>query len=470
MSALPQYTVNDVAAHKDRDNLWVIIHGKVYDVTKYVRDHPGGQDVLLEVAGTDATAAYEDAGHSEDANEVLEGYLVGIASDAQKSTRANAVRLIQPKLEAAKPIKTSESVTHTVSVTAGSIAVALSLYLGSRNYQNIYQALTIIPKQLSHGILDVRIQQGSFSGVSFSSGFLVASIFCASIGSTIGVKLSKMVQIKSGFEQYPSHKKIRKVTKPNPHLARGFLEPKEYKSLPLVKKDQLSPNVYRFVFQLPSPRDVIGIPIGQHVAIKAMVNGAAVSRSYTPTSNNIDRGRLELVIKCYPDGLLTGQYLANLKLGDRVEFRGPKGAMRYHKGLCKKIGMIAGGTGITPMYQLIRAICEDETDTTEVSLIYANRSEGDILLRDELERFARNYSKYFKLWYMLDHPPQKWDYGKGFVTAGVMAAKLPSPSKDTKVMLCGPPGMVNASKKALVGMGFEAPGAVPKMTDQIFCF
>jgi cytochrome-b5 reductase len=132
--------------------------------------------------------------------------------------------------------------------------------------------------------------------------------------------------------------------------------------------------------------------------------------------------------------------------------------------------MIAGGTGITPMYQLIRAICEDDTDTTEISLIYANRSEEDILLREKLERFAQNYPKNLKIWYMLDIPPQKWKYGKGYVTPEVMADKLPGPSPDTKMMLCGPPGMVNAIKKALESLGFQAAGSVTKMTDQTLCF
>jgi cytochrome-b5 reductase len=255
----------------------------------------------------------------------------------------------------------------------------------------------------------------------------------------------------------------------NPHELKGFLEPKDFKELPLIAKTQLSPSVYRFTFQLPGPRDAIGLPIGQHVAIKATINGQSVSRSYTPTSNNLDPGVLELVIKCYPDGLLTGKYLANLNVGDKVLFRGPKGAMKYRRGLCQRIGMIAGGTGITPMYQLIRAICEDERDTTEISLIYANRSEEEILLREELEAFARKY-KNLKIWYMLDQPPQKWVYGKGYVTAQVMSERLPMPAADTKIMLCGPPGMINASKKALASLGFEAPGAVTKMTDQIFCF
>lgn len=65
--------------------------------------------------------------------------------------------------------------------------------------------------------------------------------------------------------------KSHKIANPDPHLVKGFLEPKEFKGLPLTKKEQLSPNVYRFVFQLPNPKDVIGLPIGQHVAIKAKI-------------------------------------------------------------------------------------------------------------------------------------------------------------------------------------------------------
>ncbi|RAL05302.1 cytochrome b5 reductase family protein [Aspergillus ibericus CBS 121593] len=278
-----------------------------------------------------------------------------------------------------------------------------------------------------------------------------------------------MTQIQSGFTQYPPHVKRRKVIRCNPHLVKGFLDPKEYKSLPLIRKDTLSPNVFKFVFQLPSPQDVVGLPIGQHVAIKANVNGTTVSRSYTPTSNNLDKGVLELVIKCYPDGMLTGQHLANLNPGDTIQLRGPKGAMKYTKGLCKKIGMIAGGTGITPMYQLIRAICEDDTDLTEISLIYANRTEEDILLRRELDAFAQRHPQ-LRIWYMLDSPAHDWPFGKGYVTSDIMRDKLPGPSFDTKIMLCGPPGMVNASKKALASMGFQAPGAVAKMSDQVFCF
>ncbi|OGE48660.1 hypothetical protein PENARI_c027G09376 [Penicillium arizonense] len=469
MSSLKEFNVSEVAAHNSKTDLFVIIHGKVYDITNYVRDHPGGADVLIDVAGGDATAAYEDVGHSEDANEILETYLVGTVKDAQQFVQPKTVRVIQQRSSSTDTSKKTSPTAKAVTAISATLTATAVIYISSKHRQALGDLVTNYTTA-SWRITNTHVPYLSFLRGGFSSGFAAATLACTAVGGIIGSKLSSFTKIDSGFTKYRPHIKASSVKKQNPHLTKGFLEPKNYKKLPLVKKDQLSSNVFRFVFQLPSSRDVIGLPIGQHVAIKAMVNGAAVSRSYTPTSNNLDLGRLELVIKCYPDGLLTGQYLAALEVGDKVEFRGPKGGMKYHNGLCKKIGMIAGGTGITPMYQLIRAICEDDRDTTEISLIYANRSEEDILLRRELETFARAYPKNFKLWYMLDHPSKDWAYGKGYVTPEVMAAKLPASAPDTKIMLCGPPGMVNASKKSLVAAGFEAPGAVAKMSDQIFCF
>lgn len=430
--------------------------------------------MLIDVAGGDATAAYEDVGHSEDANEILETYFVGTVKDAKQFVQPKTVRVIQQSSSSTDTPRKTSSATKAVAVIAATLATTLTatavIYISTKNHRALGDVIANYSPASWRIITNTHVPYSSFLRGGFSSGFASATLACAAVGGAIGSKLSTFTKIDSGFTKYRPHIKASTTKKQNPHLTKGFLEPKNYKKLPLVKKDQLSSNVFRFVFQLPSSRGVIGLPIGQHVAIKAIVNGAAVSRSYTPTSNNLDLGRLELVIKCYPDGLLTGQYLAGLEVGDQVEFRGPKGGMKYYNGLCKKIGMIAGGTGITPMYQLIRAICEDDRDTTEISLIYANRSEEDILLRHELETFARAYPKNFKLWYMLDHPSEGWTYGKGYVTAEVMAARLPGASPDTKVMLCGPPGMVNASKKSLVAAGFQAPGAVAKMSDQIFCF
>jgi len=106
----------------------------------------------------------------------------------------------------------------------------------------------------------------------------------------------------------------------NPHLVKASLNAKEFKGLKVARIDRLSSNVCRYVFALPGSRDVVGLPIGQYVGIKATVDGKVVQRIYTPTSNNLELEILELIIKVYPDGQLTGKYFANLRVNNEVQF------------------------------------------------------------------------------------------------------------------------------------------------------
>lgn len=71
------YRTEEVKAHKDSKSTWLIIHDKVYDVTKFLDEHPGGEEVLLEQSGGDATEAFEDVGHSTDARDLMKDYLIG---------------------------------------------------------------------------------------------------------------------------------------------------------------------------------------------------------------------------------------------------------------------------------------------------------------------------------------------------------------------------------------------------------
>ncbi|TLD10483.1 hypothetical protein PgNI_06635 [Pyricularia grisea] len=72
-----EYTRQEVAKHDEPGNYWLILHGKVYNVSSYLDDHPGGKELLEESAGTDATSDFDFAGHSEDAIKALDGFLVG---------------------------------------------------------------------------------------------------------------------------------------------------------------------------------------------------------------------------------------------------------------------------------------------------------------------------------------------------------------------------------------------------------
>ena len=332
-----------------------------------------------------------------------------------------------------------------------------------------------VPKWLTARVLPHTASASpEHGGLGFIKGLLVGGGIFAVADALLAHHLAGLLTSSGSksFTTYPPHMKVAKRAEDDTLLRRGLLDPVKYIALPLQKKTQVSPNVYRLTFRLPTPGTVLGLPVGQHVVIKADVptgNGGSetVTRSYTPVTNNADLGILELVVKMYPDGKLTGGYLSSLVPGDEVLFRGPKGAMRYRPGLCRKIGMVAGGTGVTPMLQLIRAACEHPRDTARVTLLYASRAEEDILLRDELNAFARRYPLNFEVHYVLDHPPAGWQGSSGYVTKELMREKLPGPGADTKIMLCGPPGLVSGAREPLVELGFERPGASAKMSDQI---
>ncbi|NXQ57095.1 CYB5B protein, partial [Anthoscopus minutus] len=69
--------LEEVAKRNARRETWLVIHGRVYDVTRFLEEHPGGEEVLLEQAGRDATESFEDVGHSTDAREMLKQYYIG---------------------------------------------------------------------------------------------------------------------------------------------------------------------------------------------------------------------------------------------------------------------------------------------------------------------------------------------------------------------------------------------------------
>ncbi|QDZ18659.1 nitrate reductase [Chloropicon primus] len=228
----------------------------------------------------------------------------------------------------------------------------------------------------------------------------------------------------------------------------------------LVEKHVLSHDTRRFRFALQSPEHILGLPVGNHMLLAGRVDGKLVMRAYTPTSSDDDVGYFDLVIKVYfkgvhpkfPDGGILSQHFESLEIGDTMEVKGPIGHVTYHeKGnftvhgkdvKLNEVGFICGGTGITPAYQIIKAITKDKKDKTKAYLIYANKTEDDILLREELDELAAKYPKKFKLHYTLDDPPKGWKHSQGFINEDMIKRHMPSYNKKAMVMMCGPPPMI----------------------------
>ncbi|KAJ3093270.1 NADH-cytochrome b5 reductase [Physocladia obscura] len=257
----------------------------------------------------------------------------------------------------------------------------------------------------------------------------------------------------------------------------GLAEPKtflaaqngEYGELVLIEKTIVSSNTAIYRLALPRKDIALGLPIGQHIQVTANVDGKDFTRSYTPISSDDDLGVLDLLIKAYPTGNLS-RYFAGLKIGDKVKIKGPKGNFKYAPNLVKTIGMIAGGTGITPMLQIIKASLKDDSDRTKLNLIFANVTETDILLKDELDILAVQNPERFSVYYVLNTPPADWTGGVGFVTKDMIEKYAASKPTESKILLCGPPPMIQAMQKACEDIGFAKAKAVSKMDDEIFKF
>ena len=88
-------TFEEVRKHNTRNSVWFVIHNKVYDVTKFMDEHPGGEEVLLEQAGKDATEIFEDVSHSADAKDLMKNYLVGELPEHERAadkTKETAIK------------------------------------------------------------------------------------------------------------------------------------------------------------------------------------------------------------------------------------------------------------------------------------------------------------------------------------------------------------------------------------------
>ncbi|CAD5225492.1 unnamed protein product [Bursaphelenchus okinawaensis] len=248
-----------------------------------------------------------------------------------------------------------------------------------------------------------------------------------------------------------------------------FFEPHRQLALKLAAKAVVSHNVRRFRFALPTDQHVAGLEACQHVRLSAEINGRTVGRPYTPVSDDDLTGYVDLVIKVYgktekfPKGGEFSQHLDSLNIGDTMNFRGPTYKHLYHGDghfstghnpnenaqdnvrhtNYKRISLIAGGTGITPILQVINKSLKNSEDKVEMALLFANQTENDILLREEMDKLHEKYQNRFKVTHILSQPEADtpWNGLKGYVTADSIKETLFPIDDDNAFVLCGPPAM-----------------------------
>jgi nitrate reductase (NAD(P)H) len=241
------------------------------------------------------------------------------------------------------------------------------------------------------------------------------------------------------------------------------LNPRKWIDVSLKKKEYLTKDTRRFTFALSRPDHRMWLPWGKHLKLGIVENENMIVRPYTPVKPILkeeDNGTFELIIKIYsptpskPGGKMT-QRLENLEIGEKVKIKGPDGLISYigndtfnimgyflH---CKRVNFIAGGTGITPVLAIIRAILLAEKNRKmQLSLIFANKTLSDILCFDELEELSDRLRICHVIGNIEDMPmSDNVRYESGHVNENILRSHCFEPAPDTICLACGPPGLVN---------------------------
>jgi nitrate reductase (NAD(P)H) len=250
-----------------------------------------------------------------------------------------------------------------------------------------------------------------------------------------------------------------------------FLDSRIWIKAALHAKRSVSWDSRIFTFKLEHDEQEFGLPTGQHVMmrLKDPETKDAVIRSYTPISETCAIGYLDVLVKVYFDtserkgGKMT-KAMDSLAIGDTIDFKGPIGKFQYlSRGKCSVNGverqvnsfyMICGGSGITPIYQVFRAVMQDEQDTTHCVVIDGNRLEEDILCKEELGYFSQNNQRKCKVIHTLTQPSDEWTGLKGRIGPELLMEECPR-KPGALILICGPETMEKAAHKTLNEQGWN---------------
>lgn len=252
-----------------------------------------------------------------------------------------------------------------------------------------------------------------------------------------------------------------------------FLDSRNWTQAVLSAKEIVSWDTRIFTFKLQHEEQNLGLPTGQHLMIRIRdpVTRDAIIRSYTPISQTNKKGYVDVLVKVYFDtkekkgGRMT-QAMDAIPIGHSIDFKGPIGKFEYlGHGRCsinkserfvKRFVMISGGSGITPIYQVLRAVVQNKEDPTHCTVLDGNRLLEDILCKADLDDFAMNNKQKCKLLYTLTQGPEDWKGLRGRIAKPLLEEHIGSLRKEeTLVLICGPESMEKSVHLALTEMGWD---------------
>ncbi|NWT64493.1 NB5R4 reductase, partial [Prunella himalayana] len=453
---LVEVTEDELSKHNKKEDCWICIRGFVYNVTPYMEYHPGGEDELMRAAGADGTDLFDQVHRWVNYESMLKECLVGRM--AVKPVAAPKGELLLHILIVLHRIPEDEIVVQLktfIILVILSKLLTLNLVFRSSNYDwfQTDSLVTIViytkQKDMNADLVIVDCQDKQLRGeiIMDDHSYLVEVDLDHAVSEDVAVNIAEKV----GKVEIILNKKDNIHWKMLGQPCEGhntFIKRTDrglfYRKCKLVSKTEVTHDTKLFCLMLPKGTH-LRVPTGQHVYLKHIIAGTEVVKPYTPVLPFLpldfqeapchDGVHIYLMIKIYSHGLFT-QALDHLQIGDYISVSNPEGNFKKSQvQTSEDLLLLAGGTGFTPMVKLLNFALTEASCLRTVKLIFFNKTEDDILWKNQLEQLALKDER-FEVQFILSQPSKDWVGKQGEISSSLLSEFVKRSRRDSKVLIC----------------------------------
>ncbi|XP_071299853.1 cytochrome b5 reductase 4 isoform X2 [Agelaius tricolor] len=420
---LLEVTEDELSKHNKKEDCWICIRGFVYNVTPYMEYHPGGEDELMKAAGTDGTDLFDQVHRWVNYESMLKECLVG----------RMAVKPIAVPKEISSAVPEDKKQLNGVLPEKKGLASSAKDLSPSYDWFQTDSLITIViytkHKDMNADLVIVDCQDKQLRG----------EIIMDDHSYLVEVDLDHAV---------------------SEDVAGVF-----YRKCKLVSKTEVTHDTKLFCLMLPKGTH-LRVPTGQHVYLKHIIAGTEVVKPYTPVLPFLpldfqeppchDGVHIYLMVKIYSHGLFT-QALDHLEIGDYISVSNPEGNFKKSQvQTSEDLLLLAGGTGFTPMVKLLNFALTEVSCLRTVKLIFFNKTEDDILWRNQLEQLALKDER-FEVQFILSQPSKDWVGKQGKISPSLLSEFVKRSRRDSKVLICicGPAPFTEQGVQYLKDLGYS---------------
>ncbi|XP_068209660.1 cytochrome b5 reductase 4 isoform X2 [Palaemon carinicauda] len=484
-------TPHELAKHNKRNDCWMVLKGKVYNITPYMEYHPGGEEELMRGVGIDATDLFNEVHKWVNYESLLQKCLVGrlvesrslflkpsflpLGKSTKDSNKKNDARNIPPTNSLTVPSLNVPVQKGGSNLKSPLLSPGTPSSLPTPKYdwfQNDSRINIVVYTKWKHITKEyvVAIKRGKELKIICYIQDMVYTVhldFHKPVSEDFELKTGngtgKVDVMLNKLEPGVRWSNIGKALEGNGNYVKSKDKEIEYVECTLAKKSNVTHDTRLFVLEVPK-FTYLPVPIGYHVYIR--IPGKDVCKPYTPVAAKLNVEAEEelgchvyLFIKIYPDGTLT-PLLDDLALESKIEVSLPEGTFTHDKltsavDTATDLVLLGAGTGVTPLVKVMLAGLKKEKN---IRLVLFNKTEEDIPWKEELESLVADHSDTLKVTHILSRPSDSWSGMQGHIRKDLLQKILPANNDDTILFtcICGPTIFTKLSVNLLKDLGHSS--------------